>query len=242
VTGANASGAPSATIQDGGSLVNFYGTATIGVGSGQAGTVTVTGTNSKWTDYGNLYVGSTPGASGGTGTLVIANGGVVNVNPYTSTSAGVTTTSGGLITAGANGGAGTITFANGTLNTKSIYISGSQLTGTGTINTKGIVADTTGGLTFDTAHGGSLQTIYFNDGNGGTVTANVDMTNSSNVGDLGAGNFGNSTIQINGIAANSDYGRLGVSTGAVGSGTVTAASGTGSWHMAPPSASTAPET
>ena len=67
------------------------------------------------------------------------------------------------------------------MTTKSLYVSASQLAGTGTIITKGIVTD--GSLVFNTPS--NVQTLM--DGN---VTINVDMSNTANLGNLGTGNFG----------------------------------------------------
>ena len=76
---------------------------------------------------------------------------------------------------GNSGGAGTISFANGTLMTNSLYVSSTQLAGTGTIYTKGIVAD--GSFNFGP---GPIQPVPFNN-----VTVNVNMSDPSNIGDLG---------------------------------------------------------
>ena len=107
------------------SIYLAYGTAT-------AGTLTVDGSNSKLTNTTTIYLGNR-----GTGTLNITNNGTVD-------------------TAGIVAGqplyypdsAGTIHFENGgTLVTKSLNVSPTQMTGTGTINTSGIISDVS--LTFD---------------------------------------------------------------------------------------------
>ena len=148
----------------------------------------------------------------GTGTLNIANGGVV-------------TSSGSRTLVGDNGGAigqGTINFGpgGGTLTTQELYASPTQLTGTGTINTRGLVSDVN--LVFDSTHGLTTdQSAGF-----GNVTVNLDMSNSSKVGGLGAGWNGNGSLVIRqGIAVNSQYGYLGYNSGSTGVATV---DGTGS--------------
>ena len=97
----------------------------IGYNSGSTGTVTVDGAGSKWTNSGGLYVGYS-----GSGTLNITNGGGRlgrrrNLRRFRASSTGT-------INFGANGG---------TLTTRSLYASPSQLTGTGTVNTRGLVSD-----------------------------------------------------------------------------------------------------
>ena len=135
-----------------------------------SGVATVDGTGSTWSNTGSLYVGNS-----GTGTLNITNGGVVTA---------VSTTY-----VGYSGGAGTINFGpgGGTLTTKSLYASPTQLTGTGTINTRGLLSDVN--LVFDSTHGlDSNQWLweYF--------VLNLDMSDSSNVGSLGAGWNGNGSL------------------------------------------------
>ena len=114
---------------------------------------------STWNNSYDLYVGNF-----GSGVLSISSGGSVTV--------------GGASYVGFNAGStGTINFSNGTLTTQSLYASPSQLTGTGTIKTGGLVSDVN--LVFDSTHGLSRTLPGF-----GSVTVNLDMSNPSNVGDL----------------------------------------------------------
>ena len=55
----------------------------IGLNSGSTGKATVTGSGSKWTNSGNLSIGGSESALGGTGTLTIANSGLVTVGGTT---------------------------------------------------------------------------------------------------------------------------------------------------------------
>ena len=167
------------------------------LGNGGPGTATVSGSGSRW-NSGDLGVGS-PQA---TGTLNISNGGTVVVTGTTSVNAGA-------INFGTNGG---------TLTTGSLYVSPTQVTGTGTINTCGLVAD--GNMVFDTTHGPS-QILTWNSA-GQNVTVHLDLTGTSGaVGDLGTGfeGIGSLTIQA-GVTVTCANGYLGYNAGATGTATV----------------------
>ena len=68
-------------VQAGGVVSNTFGN--IGLSSGSTGKVTVTGSGSKWTNSGNLSIGGSEISSGGTGTLTIADSGLVTVGGTT---------------------------------------------------------------------------------------------------------------------------------------------------------------
>lgn len=134
------------------------------------GTVTVDGPGSAWTVQNDLYVSGGSGSNGynlGTGSLNIFNGGAVS---------SATTYLGNLgsINFGSNGG---------TLNTGTLYASPAQLTGSGIINTTGLVSDLN--LVIDTTH--PLPHIF----NFNQVTVNFNPSSSSviGVGYLGSGNM-----------------------------------------------------
>ena len=105
------------TIRNGGTVSNAYGF--LGGNSGSAGTVTVDGAGSSWTNSNDLYVGNS-----GTGRLTIRNGGAVSngegfigrnsgsTGAATVDGAGSKWTNSGDLTVGYNG-AGTLTIANG---------------------------------------------------------------------------------------------------------------------------------
>jgi outer membrane autotransporter protein len=71
------SGTGTLNVSDGGHVAS--GDGFLGYLTGSNGTVNVNGTDSKWNVAGNLYVGGTAEAAGGTGLLNVANGGLVDV-------------------------------------------------------------------------------------------------------------------------------------------------------------------
>ncbi|WP_168205985.1 S-layer family protein [Geobacter sp. FeAm09] len=175
-------------------------TAGSGYGTIANGTVTVDGTGSTWStttmngSYG-LFVGSS-----GTGTLNITNGSAVSV-------VGATTV----------GSLGKINFgtAGGALTTGMLYASPSLITGTGTINTSGMVSDLD--LTLDASHG-TTQTVTKNN-----IAYNLTLAATN---PLGFGYLGSGTLSITGGAtATSKVGYLGYLAGSTGAATV---SGSGS--------------
>ncbi|WP_218511708.1 autotransporter outer membrane beta-barrel domain-containing protein [Variovorax sp. dw_308] len=130
-------------IQDGGAMQSAN--ASIGLGSGSAGMVTVTGAGSNWTNgiSGGLNIGSS-----GTGSLTIANGGVVtNISANFAANVGANAGSRGTVTvtgAGStwtnvpgvnvgNRGTGTLTIADGGVVNGPVVIA-SNPGGTGTLN------------------------------------------------------------------------------------------------------------
>ena len=184
-------------ITNGGTVSNATGY--LGYYTPAAGVATVDGTGSTWTNTGPLYIGYS-----GTGTLNITNGGAVTATG--TTYVGYTTGSTGMINFGTGGG---------TLTTQGLLAATTQLTGTGTINTRGLVGDVN--LVFDS--GPSTTTILNQSGQ--NVTVNLDMSDSSNVSDLGVGYSGSGSLTIrNGITVNSVNGFLGYKTGSTGVATV----------------------
>jgi T5SS/PEP-CTERM-associated repeat protein len=189
------------SITNGGSVTSSRGY--IGCSTGSNGVATVSGSNSKWNISSDLYVGKS-----GNGTLNIADGGIVSATgvTYVGYDTGVT---GSSINFGTGGG---------TLTTGSLWASTAQLTGTGTINTTGLVSDVD--LVFDASHG-LKQTLTVNP-SGQNITVNLDMPNapSTNI-DLGVGYHGSGSIAIrDGIAINSRSGYLGYHSGSSGVATV----------------------
>ncbi len=183
-------------ITNGGSVGNATGY--IGYYNGSVGTATVSGTGSTWTNSGILIVG------GRKGTLSITDGGLVVVASTTGVGTG-----------------GNISFNGGTLATKTFQASSGQVSGTGVVNTQGLVSDVT--LTFNST--ASLKQKIFLNG----VTVNLDLASDPDAnGVLGVGyakgKSGSLTIS-NSVVVNSEQGCLGCNTGASGTATV---SGTGS--------------
>lgn len=137
------------------------------------------------------------------GVLNISNGGSVTVNQ------GTLVTSNGSIHFGVDGGF---------LNSRSLFVSPSQIHGIGTINVRGLVSD--GNITFDSTHGLKQSLIWDNyDSN---VTINLDFTTTSETnGTLGIGYNSFGTVKIlDGQKVSSAQGFLGFNNGSIGVATV----------------------
>ena len=144
------SGSGTLSITDGGSVSSgFCG---IGHNAGSTGVLQVDGVNSIW-----KCTWFRVGWFGGSGALSITNGGSVSVD----SDADLNT---GMIDFGVNGG---------TLTAQTFYFSSpAQFSGTGTINTRGLVSNTD--LVFDSTHGAE-QVIRFEQA-GQAVMLNLDVT------------------------------------------------------------------
>jgi len=183
-----------------GFLPNSVGKVTV---SGAGWTSSGTHMNSTWTVHNGLNVGDQ-----GTGTLAISNGGVVSVGK--ATYVGYLPSSTGTIAFGSGGG---------TLATGGLCVSPSQLTGTGTINTRGLISDVD--LVVDSA-ANLMQTFRFNAEPDQDITVNVDMSGLTNLELLGAGCQGDGSLVIrNGLAVQSSAGIVGFHAGSNGCATVT---------------------
>ena len=193
------SGSGTMTITDGGTVRNDDGY--VGCDSGSTGVVTVDGAGSTWTNKNDLYI-SDYISNFGDGTLNITNGGTVNVHGKTYVNYNGNST--GSINFGDHGG---------TLTTGSLVAMSTQLFGTGTINTNGIVSDYD--LVFDSPHGLNQTLTIGGSGQDRNITVNLDM--SSSVGDLGVNN---GSMTINGIAVHSINGYVGRYFGSTGIVTV----------------------
>ena len=143
---------------------------------GSNGTVTVDGAGSTWTSNGTtLYVGQQ-----GNGTLNISNGGAVLAAAPRPTSVSTTFPT----VAVAFGG-----ISRGTLTVKSLYAAPSQLSGTGTIVTNGLVSDVN--LVFN-SEASKTQTVVMP---GSSVGVRLAMSTPATVGDLGAGYLSSSSVR-----------------------------------------------
>ena len=208
------------TINGGSDLISYL--SYIGYNSGSTGIVTVDGSGSTWTNGYTIFIGNFGSGSGtlnvsnggsvsssylyvgdyGSGTLNISNGGNVSVNG--TTYVGEDNNSTGAINFGSNGG---------TLTTQSLLASPSQLTGTGTINTRGLVSDID--LVFDATHG-LKQTITLNSMSGQNISINLNMADT-----LGAGYNGTGSLAIkDGVTVSSEDGYVGYHSGSMGTVTV----------------------
>ena len=173
------------------------------IGNGDTGTVNVDGYGSTLKlPGGDLSIG----INNGTGTLNILNSATVTVSHGDTIVDEM-----GSIAFGDNGGV---------LTTRGLWYSEeSQLSGTGTINTSGIVSDTD--IIFDSDHG-ITQSIPVND-----VVINLSQNNT---GSLGVGYLGEGSLVItDGVSVASGSGYLGYYSGATGTANVDGAGST--WNI-----------
>jgi T5SS/PEP-CTERM-associated repeat protein/autotransporter-associated beta strand protein len=184
-----ASGTGALTIQNGGVVSSTAGA--VGFAPGSAGTATVDGTGSTWTNSSLIYVGYQ-----GTGRLTIQNGGAVsNTASYVSFGSGST-------------GSVTVNGTGSTWTNSSALSVGYQGTGTLAIQNGGAVVGTIGYIGFNAGSAGSVTVA----GAGSTWTNSGGLT-------VGAGGTGTLTIQ-NGGAVNNTNGIVGSGVGATGTVTV----------------------
>jgi T5SS/PEP-CTERM-associated repeat protein/autotransporter-associated beta strand protein len=170
------SGTGTLLITSGGTVYNDNAVsnigATIGENAGSSGMVTVTGSNSAWIDYGDLYVGDS-----GSGTLLITSGGTV-YNFYNNFGA----------TIGENAGSSGLVTVTGTNSTwidyGGLYVGDS---GSGTL------LITSGGRVHNTGFG---ATIGENAGSSGLVTVTGTSSSWADYGDLYVGDSGSGTLLI----------------------------------------------
>lgn len=185
------------TIRDGQTLKTSCGD--LGFKAGATGRVTVEGAGSAWTSTGIINVGYA-----GRGILNIGTG--AQVTSTTITFFGQQEGSSGSLNFGTNGG---------TLNTASLFIQPSQITGTGVINTKGLCSDID--LVVDAQHG-LAQNLLWNTIDQ-HVALNLDLTSSKGI--LGAGFASAGTLAIrDGLSLTSSGGYLGYHSAAQGSGNI----------------------
>lgn len=170
----------------------------IGALSGSSGTVTVDGIGSLLTSQGDFFVGGFSthhtAPEGGSGQLVLRNHGAAQITRSTHVGR-VGNSSGG------------IEFDGGTLTTGSLFAAAADLTGAGTINTRGLISDVH--LVFDATHG-PQQSFIIND----NVTVNLDLDSDE---ELGVGYKGSGSMTIQGRTIRSRYGYVGAHAGANGS-------------------------
>jgi outer membrane autotransporter protein len=184
------------TIANGGTVINDTpNTSNIGEFAGSRGTVTVTGAGSTWGNSLGVNIGRL-----GTGTLTIADGGIVN-GPIM-----IATNPGSIGTLNIGAGAGSPAGAPGTLNAPSVAFGGVG-TGTGTINFNHTSADyvfapaISGGGTVNVLAGTTILTganTYFGatNVNAGTLRAGAMNTFSSSAATTVASG---GTLDLNGF-------------------------------------------
>jgi T5SS/PEP-CTERM-associated repeat protein len=200
-------GSGALNVLNGGGVSNYCGY--IGSYFGGTGVATVDGAGSTWTNAGALDVGYM-----GSGTLNVTNHGSVTAISDTRV-AGEGSSATGTINFGANGG---------TLTTGSLLASPNQLTGVGTINTRGLVSDVD--LVFDSAASLNQTLTLSNSGQNVAINFNMATAPSTN-GALGAGYLGGGSLTVkNGAAVQSTRGYLGYKSGSTGAATVAGANST----------------
>lgn len=190
--------APGSITVDGGSCLS---SAAAVVGKNAEGQVTISGAGSQWYNDDIIQIGGSAN-----GTLTITNGGSVQ-NRY------------GVLVACNGGVTGTIAFASGggTLTTASLQATPTSLTGTGTVNTNGLVSDLD--IVFDSTHGAKQTLILPN--SAGRITVNLDARGSAGTGNLGAGLQGHGSLTVkDGVAIASSDGYFGYYGGATGTMTI----------------------
>ena len=178
------------TVSDGAEIISLESS----IGSDARGIATIQGTASAWNIGRDLYVGEY-----GDGTLNILDGATVSVAEKT-------------YVARFDDSVGSINFGThgGTLITETLHARPSELKGTGTIQTQGLVSDID--LVFDVAHG-ATQTLSLND-SGQNIALNLNLNGA---GDLGVGYKGNALMTINdGVTVASETGYVGVFSGSSG--------------------------
>ncbi len=168
----------------------------VGLENGSSSIATVEGSGSTWDIAYGLHVSR---YSGSTGTLNIIDGGVVN--------AGSTQVW---------GSGGHVVFDGGTLNTDELLAAWSQLSGTGVVNTHGLVSDVD--LMFDLSHP-LQQDLVFDDEPGQDVAIHLDVNGEGALG-AGYGVSGSLTI-AEGVVVTSQYGYVGYLADSAGTANVT---------------------
>jgi T5SS/PEP-CTERM-associated repeat protein len=161
------------------------------------GNVTISGSGSTWTISNSLYVGEE-----GKGTLTIGQGGHVDVGKET-------------FVGYAYGADGQLGFTGGKISTRTLLAGASDLTGTGTVDTHGLVTDID--LQFDQGHGLEQQ-IVIDDTPQQNITVNLDVDGTAW---LGAGYREQGSLAISqGVQVLSSRGYLGYQQSGSGSATV----------------------
>ena len=196
----------------------------LGFGSVAVGTATISGSGSTWNCGFSLDVGFM-----GTGHINITDGGTVRVGGQTYRSVALSIPPpvemyGQTWLGREEGSMGSIYFDSGTLMTGGLCAGVSELTGTGTIYTNGLVSDVD--LLFDATHGMS-KTLTLDSLPNQNITIYLEQGSDAA---LGAGYTGAGSLTIrDGITLESIEGCLGYKAGSSGTGSV---SGSGStWNV-----------
>ncbi len=201
VLGAGCNGAGSLTIRNGLAVASSSGY--IGYNSGSAGTATVSGAGSTWTNIGNLYTGCA-----GNGTLYIDNGGSVSSVGFCVGCSGNGTlaiTNGGTLRNTSSSGVASLSGSTGAVSVSGI---GSLWTNSGSLTVGGY-----GFATMNITNGGAITSTYgcigYYSSSNSTVTVSGAGSTWIDSGDLSIGN-GTMGISAGGAVSNA--------SGYVGSG------------------------
>jgi T5SS/PEP-CTERM-associated repeat protein/autotransporter-associated beta strand protein len=214
------SGAGNLTVSAGGKVTN-NGDSYLGLNAGSNGTVTVTGTNSKWNNGGTLFIGEN-----GMGNLMVSAGG--NVTSVYGIVGDNTTANGMVTVTGANskwnlqnttlyvgeGGNGTVNITSGGNVSSEVgevgYMAGSNgavtvdgANSTWNLENSFLFIGDTGNGTLTVSNGGQVlgdvAELAREPGSTGTVTvsgANSTLVNTSNLIDLVIGNLGSGILTV----------------------------------------------
>jgi len=167
----------------------------LGESIGSVGTATISGYSSQWAVGQSLNIGRE-----GHGVLRIADSAVVNVNWWTETGA-------------LPGSSGMIEFDHGTLNTGTLVVNTTEMVGTGSIYTNGVIAEGFD-LLFDASHS-TDQTISLNRHPGQNIT--IHLNAHDYIDSLGAGYRGGGSLALrDGVSIISSVGYVGYLKGSVG--------------------------
>jgi T5SS/PEP-CTERM-associated repeat protein/autotransporter-associated beta strand protein len=239
------SGTGTLLVMNGGNVSDYYGF--LGTSAGSTGTVTVSGSGSRWTNSGGVFTGYAAA-----GNLQITGGGGVSDNNgfigYGASSSGTATVSGsgslwtsssGLF-AGYSGTGNLLITGGGDVSDQIGYIAyGASSNGNATVYGSGSVWTTASGLSIGYSGTGNLLItsrgevsdqigyIAYGASSSGVVTVSGSGSIFSDSGSLSVGEAGNGTLSVaNGGAASSDGGIIGDKAGSTGLVTL---SGSGSW-------------
>ena len=179
----------------GGGIVTSRGGSLAGNKDG-VGVATISGAGSVWSNTGVFHIGRS-----GDGTLNLADGGLLEVSED-------------MFLAESNVGPVSVNFNNGAITTGGFLGAANDLSGVGTINTKGLVTDAE--LIFNSTRG-LTQTVTL-DGPGRAITVNLDVDGSAPMG-AGYGGAGSMSVS-DGLVVRSTSGRVGYHTDSDGMASV----------------------
>ena len=207
----------------------------IGTGSGQSGTLVVTGAGTDWTEQSGAPVnGTTPGyltvgfggpsgtLAASSGFLVVTNGASLNTGGFADFGGGTGSSGSGIVSAGGvwtalaglsvgNQGVGTLAVNGGTVSAAGIFNVGASNGSVGTVSvTAGGQLTTQSALNVGSSGSGTLAV------NGGTVTDNNTFVAGANVGSFGTVTVTNGDLSLHStvIVGEAGSGAMSIQSGA----------------------------